>query len=273
MKIYIIDDDINIIKMLENIIESSNLGDIVGYQTNSTKVIEDLLLLKPNIVIIDFLMPKIDGSQLIKNIESHNINSNFIMLSQVDDKDMIGEVYDLGIEFFINKPINKKEIICVLNNVIQKIKFKQKIDNIESIIQSNLTINRISNYENDIKVILNSLGISSEKGSYDIIKILNYILTNNLENEIDNLNQICLKLNYKPKTVKQRMRRAMNKALNNLAHEGLENYNSEHFLRFSKSIFDFESIREQMEFIKGNRKKGGSVNLKKFLIGLSLKVQ
>ncbi len=126
MKIYIIDDDINVIKMLENIIEDNSLGDIVGYQTNSEKVINELLILKPDIIILDFLMPKIDGRQLIIKMKANLISSNFIMLSKVTDKDMIGDIYDLGIEFFINKPINNKEIVSILNNVIQKIKLKQK---------------------------------------------------------------------------------------------------------------------------------------------------
>jgi|LGVF01.1.fsa_nt_gb two-component system response regulator YcbB len=272
MKIYIIDDDINVIKMLENIIEDNSLGDIVGYQTNSEKVINELLILKPDIIILDFLMPKIDGRQLIIKMKANLISSNFIMLSKVTDKDMIGDIYDLGIEFFINKPINNKEIVSILNNVIQKIKLKQKVSNIEKIITNNSLSISNKSYKKRLESILLNLGIAGEKGTYDIINILDYTLTNQCQHRINDLDNLLIELGYNPKIIKQRMRRSMNNALNNLAYEGVEDFYSEHFVRYSKSLFDFQSVRKQMDYIQNKQSKCGSVNIKKFLIGLTLEI-
>lgn len=46
------------------------------------------------------------------------------MISQVSDTDLITEAYNLGIEFFINKPINIIEVEKVANKVAQKLSWK-----------------------------------------------------------------------------------------------------------------------------------------------------
>jgi two-component system response regulator YcbB len=81
MNIYIIDDDINIIRVLENIIEEAELGDVIGSNTNSKDALSEIKKLKPNIVLIDLLMPELDGINFIKNVDNSHIK--FIMIRLV----------------------------------------------------------------------------------------------------------------------------------------------------------------------------------------------
>ncbi len=70
--------------------------------------------------------------------------------------------------------------------------------------------------------------------------------------------------------MEQRMRRTIGMAMSNIANLGIEDYMNEIFVEFSNTLFNFEQVRREMEYIRGERiKKGGSVNIKRFLAGLT----
>lgn len=106
MKFYLIDDDQNIINILKLIIQNRNLGEICGTSLNAEDAMEDLKYVQPDIVIVDLLMPVMDGITFVKQASEAYPQLAFIMLSQVAAKDMISSAYESGIEFFIQKPIN-----------------------------------------------------------------------------------------------------------------------------------------------------------------------
>ncbi|KXZ40315.1 response regulator receiver protein [Alkalithermobacter thermoalcaliphilus JW-YL-7 = DSM 7308] len=73
MKFYIVDDDVTIIKILENIIDDKNLGQVVGSSIDPLECIEDIILKNPDIVIVDLLMPKSDGIEVVNNIKKEKM--------------------------------------------------------------------------------------------------------------------------------------------------------------------------------------------------------
>ena len=110
MRYYIVDDEIGIVKALENIVESRGLGETVGYETDPEQAVKDILALNPDIVLADLLMSKMDGIELVGKVRARKPDITFIMISKVLDKDMIGQAYQAGVEFFITKPINIIEV-------------------------------------------------------------------------------------------------------------------------------------------------------------------
>ncbi len=65
------------------------------------------------------------------------------------------------------------------------------------------------------------------------------------------------------------MRRSIAIGMSNIANLGLEDYMNETFIEYSNSLFNFEQVRLEMEYIRGGKaKKGGSINVKKFIVGL-----
>ena len=68
--------------------------------------------------------------------------------------------------------------------------------------------------------------------------------------------------------MEQRIRRAINKALVNLANLGIEDYMNDNFVRFSNSLFNFEDVKSEMDYIRGKKSTGGKISVKKFIDGL-----
>ncbi len=287
---YIVDDDRSIRQILKNIICQYNLGDVIGEADHGITAIHDISILKPHIVLVDLLLPVMDGISIVSELKASNSKSHFIMISQVTAKEMISKAYTNGIEFFINKPINVIEVLSVINKVKEKMKMQEVIQSFEKAMQGinvlkGLTTHQESAVYSDkdkIKKILSQLGIIGEAGSNDIVEIL-LMLTDTDENNRNHLlnqkmSELYNRLNLRyvhqyeissnTATIEQRIRRAINKALSNIANLGIEDYGNELFTRFSNTLFDFGEVRKQMDFIRGKSAYGGKISVKKFLEGI-----
>ncbi|MCH3960230.1 MAG: response regulator [Selenomonas sp.] len=114
MNIMLIDDDEAIRMMLQDIIEDYNLGTVVDALPSAATLDNALLAMRQiDILIIDMLMPVIDGIQAVSKIKA-GFTGKILMLSQVESKDLVGKAYEDGVDYYITKPLNRNEIVSVL---------------------------------------------------------------------------------------------------------------------------------------------------------------
>ena len=70
MKIYIIEDDLSVIGVLEDIVERNGLGSLCGDSGDGAPDLDRVLALDPELVLIDLLMPGKDGIQLVRELKA-----------------------------------------------------------------------------------------------------------------------------------------------------------------------------------------------------------
>jgi len=270
MKFYIVDDDINVIRILSNIIEKNNCFEIVGNATNGETAFHEIMIIKPDIVLVDLLMPRMDGNTLVKKIKAIQPQLSFIMISQVLDSQLRSESYETGIEFFITKPINKTEVEKVITKVAEKIELNNTLYNIKKIFQSTEKQSRGRNeqYIGKIKNVLGTLGMLGEKGTSDIIKITLYLLEKDTSFSNYDFSTQEDRLSDNAQIVKQRIRRAIKNGLTNIANLGVEDYCNDIFHIYANNLFDFSSVKAEMDYISGKKSTGGKISLNKFFEGL-----
>lgn len=80
--------------------------------------------------------------------------------------------------------------------------------------------------------------------------------------------ELCSLLSNNPKSMEQRVRRTVFTGMVNLANLGVEDYMNEIFTEYSNSLYNFEQVKKEMDFIRGKSKRRGKVNLKKFIEGM-----
>ncbi|QQY79569.1 two-component system response regulator YcbB [Keratinibaculum paraultunense] len=270
MRIFILDDDKSVIRILKKIIEDKELGQVVGTARDGKEGLEKIRTTTPDIVLIDLLMPKVDGLTVIKKLKKEHPGIEFIMISQVSSKDMVEQAYKLGVEYYIYKPINAIEVEAIMKKVIERIEINRSISKIQQIFSDKpqKEWENLKHYEQCINGILMKLGIMGEKGAEDIIKVSKYIIQNNINLNQITIRELCSKFTDNPKAMEQRIRRTIGIAMSNIASLGIEDYMNETFVEYSNSLFNFEQVRKEMEFIRGKSNKRGSTNTKKFLLGL-----
>jgi len=273
MRFYLVDDDIMVIRILENIIEEAELGDVIGHSTDSESAIHDIVLKKPDIVLVDMLMPMKDGTRVVADVKSQSEEISFIMISQVSTKNMISKAYTAGIEFYINKPINKIEVVSVITRVKEKITLEKNFKIIESMVSGTSVETKPKMKDSqirNIRMVFSKLGIMGEKGGEDILTICRYMIDNGIMSFDFKVKDLCDKLSDNPKAMEQRVRRAINKGLINIASVGIEDYMNENFIRYSNSLYDFENVKAEMDSIRGKRDSGGKISVKRFIDNLLL---
>ncbi len=82
-RFYIADDDLSIQRILESIIEKHDLGTVIGSSSNGKMAIDEIPALQPDIVLVDLLMPQVDGIGVVSSLNHSDCKCSFIMISQV----------------------------------------------------------------------------------------------------------------------------------------------------------------------------------------------
>ena len=272
MKFYIVDDDVSIIRILSNIIEKNNSFEVVGSAVNGQIALREIMIINPDIVLVDMLMPIMDGNTLVRKLKEAMPKLSAIMISQVMDNQLRTESYEAGIEFYITKPINIIEVEKVVERVAEQIEMDNTLSNIKKMLQSSEKQTRVHDeqYVVRIKNILGALGMLGEKGTRDIIKITLHLLEKNISFGECDLASLEVVLGDNEQIVKQRVRRAIKDGLVNIAHMGIEDYNNDVFYAYANILFDFSSVKAEMDRINGKKRSGGKISLNKFFDGLVL---
>ena len=84
-------------------------------------------------------------------------------------------------------------------------------------------------FTRNVEQILMRIGMAGEKGSADIVRVCTYLNKKGISMRRENVRNICGKLSDAPKSMEQRMRRAVQTALTNLAHLGIEDFMNDTF--------------------------------------------
>lgn len=82
----------------------------------------------PDVVFVDIIMPEIDGIALARQIRDIDPNQIIIVISASNDIQKISESIEVGVNSFIQKPIDTKKIIELLNSIVAMIAKKKKIE-------------------------------------------------------------------------------------------------------------------------------------------------
>lgn len=98
------DDDNLLREVLKSILRSGDYR-ILGEASNGQDAVEKYVLLKPDLVLLDILMPIMNGLQTLEAIHKLNPEAIVMMMSTVPTKDKVAEALSLGAAGFIVKPL------------------------------------------------------------------------------------------------------------------------------------------------------------------------
>jgi two-component system response regulator YcbB len=263
-----------------------------------------LELHKVDVLLIDLLMPQRDGIQTIRALEGR-FDGRIVMISQIESKNMIGEAYSLGIEYYITKPINRLEILSVLRLVDERLRMQQSIADIQCTLQglSRLQSSERASTPAPDKTIttaghflLSEMGMIGEAGSRDLLDMLEYL--EQIETEEHKLSPYTFpslkdifqnvairklgsdatsaEITKEIKASEQRVRRAIFQTLSHVVSLGLTDYTHPKFENYASKFFDFTEIRKKMLELQNNVEPSLSqtrINTKKFVQVLYLEAK
>ena len=119
-KILLIDDEPDILEFLEYNLLQHNF--VVEKAKNGLKGIEKFKSFQPNIILIDVMMPKLNGIETCEKIKSLDNSDDciIIFLSARSEEFTQIAAYDAGAHDFVNKPVKPKILIKKIQAIIKQ---------------------------------------------------------------------------------------------------------------------------------------------------------
>lgn len=276
----IIDDDVSVRRIIRNIIEQHGLGIVIGESADGLEAEKIIAESRPDIAVVDLLLPGQDGVELIEKLRRRTCPSSFIMISESRSQPLITQAYQHGIEFYIHKPVNVLEITTVINKVKESRSLKKAMSLIsQTTAQYAAPVAPTPAAERNrpktvIYKVFSDLGILGEVGAKSIFQMTKLLadssrLTDDSPYQLNEIyQQMARDAGQDTKTIEQRVRRAIAKALQNLANMGIEDYHNDRFQTYSTALFDFSEVRQEMNFVQNKTPYHGKINVRKFVEGL-----
>ena len=167
IKVLIVDDNELSRDMLMESLQNEADIDIAATASDGMDAAVKIEKLRPDIVLVDLVMPRLDGIGLVKKIkdEMENEAPSFIMISGVSDEIAIKRAFSNGISYYIIKPYNTEELVALIKELGNSV----KQENNSIIINTDNNTNNKKTKLKKIFELLNAYGISGRLKGYDYI--------------------------------------------------------------------------------------------------------
>lgn len=117
MRILVIDDDTGMTDMLTILLTPAFSEIIVANSApDGIRLAHESNL---NVIILDLLLPEIQGWEVCKSIREFS-NVPILILSAIDSPDIVAEALDNGADDYITKPVSSSTLIARLNRLVRR---------------------------------------------------------------------------------------------------------------------------------------------------------
>ena len=116
-RILIVDDTLFMRTLLKNILSSGG-HEIVGEAEDGDVGVNKYRELKPDLVTMDVVMPKMNGIEALKAIKALDANAKVIMCTAVGQEQMVKLAIKSGARGYIVKPFQAPKVLEEIGNVL-----------------------------------------------------------------------------------------------------------------------------------------------------------
>ncbi len=119
-RILVVDDDGDIVQFFKRLLERGGSYEVLGI-TDSRDVIAQLHAFRPDVIVLDLLMPHVGGLEVCQELNDDPIGqvTPVIITSALwKDTDKF-KAFKLGITCYLVKPIDKDMLVAAIENVLR----------------------------------------------------------------------------------------------------------------------------------------------------------
>ena len=117
-KILIVDDSQEVRQRLTATLEKMSEVEVIGTAINGMSAIQMIERLKPDVVLLDIIMPQLDGFGVMEYLSEHNIMPEIIVISALTQENFVFRALNLGARYFIAKPFDEDGVRHRIKDVI-----------------------------------------------------------------------------------------------------------------------------------------------------------
>lgn len=162
--IYIVDDEPSILRLLTHWIKNQWEYNVKTFE-NGTKFLQSFAKEEPDLILLDIMLPDINGNDLLKTIKRKNRNIPVIMLSAQGSIEIALESIRLGAYDYFPKPIDSNRLKLAIKNAITNFELTKKVDELKEDLQKEYKFKNI---------------ISTDKKMHKVFWMIEKVFDNNI---------------------------------------------------------------------------------------------
>jgi two-component system alkaline phosphatase synthesis response regulator PhoP len=127
-KILIADDDPQGVELLEAYLSGSDYE--IQTAADGQETMRKVQEWKPDLILLDIMMPKLSGFEVCKRIKSNPATSDMVilMITALDQHSDVERAVEAGTNDFLTKPINKTELLLRVRAALKSRQHKAQLD-------------------------------------------------------------------------------------------------------------------------------------------------
>ena len=181
VNVVIVDDNPMILNTLDEGISSEAGLSVIGRADNGKDAIDMIKDTQPDVVLLDLVMPQMDGITVVENIKKKTSmlkNPAFIILSAVGGEQMTEEAFQAGANYFLMKPFDKDILVNKIRRIgkrpVRPVPGKVLEAPLKAATPEEAAMNREEymkeHLETDITKMLHELGIPAHIKGYQYLR-------------------------------------------------------------------------------------------------------
>jgi len=112
-KILVVDDDVDIVRIVTKMLSREEHE--VETASSGEEALEKISLRKPDIILLDIMMPRMNGLEALRKIKDIDPSIYIIMITAFGDIDSYLDAMEWGAFEYINKPFETEELLRMIN--------------------------------------------------------------------------------------------------------------------------------------------------------------
>lgn len=115
-RVLIVDDGVFFRKALREILTAGGY-DVVGEAENGVQALAEAIRLRPDIIILDVVMPVKNGLEAAREISGLAMPTKIVMCTSLGYEPIVDEAVSSGASGYILKPLNEMKVLGALKNL------------------------------------------------------------------------------------------------------------------------------------------------------------
>lgn len=130
--ILVVDDKPSNFEVIETLLDKQ--GFILHYAKSGVKALERLNAVQPDVILLDVMMPELDGVEVCRQIKSNPQWQHIpiIIVTALTSKQDLVACLEAGADDFLSKPVNRAELQARINSMLR---IKQQYDRVQSLLK------------------------------------------------------------------------------------------------------------------------------------------
>ena len=173
IKVLVVDDNKRIVTILKEALERETDMEVVGTASDGEEALHKISALRPDVVLLDLIMPKVDGLGVMERMKkgAPTLAPEFVVVSAVSQERVTENAFRLGAAYYILKPFDTRVVVSRVRAVGQNEKGRDRNEQrVINTVFENKHRRMEDSLESDVTDVIHEIGVPAHIKGYQYLR-------------------------------------------------------------------------------------------------------